>query len=352
MKSKINNFFEFFPFLINKRLNFFLSQIGDLESLLINQNNLKIEKPIFICGQARSGTTAILNLLNNHNDTASFKNKDLPFTKTLFLWNKISKFFYKGLKKKERVHGDGFKVDHNTPEALEELIWRDFLDDYENNGFFNFLEENYSNNKFEIYFLEQIKKVLKIRGNKKRYLSKCNYNIFRLKYIKKIFPESKIIICFRDPIETSLSSVKVHNIFLNLSKQNKYFNERLNMMCHFEFGEHRKTVAKEYTNLNQAEVSDDQYYYLKQWHKIYTMVVNDYKSLKDLIFIDNNTLLQKPDILNNLLDHLELDKKQSFDNVQLYKKSEYDKDLFRNNNLYKLYDQLKFLEQRTLFNNG
>ena len=84
MKSKINNFFEYFPFLINKKLNFFLSQVGDVESLFFNQKNLQIEKPIFICGLARSGTTAILNLLNNHIDTASFENKDLPFIKTLF----------------------------------------------------------------------------------------------------------------------------------------------------------------------------------------------------------------------------------------------------------------------------
>ena len=99
MKSKINNFFEYFPFLINKKLSFFLSQIGDLESLLINQNDLKIEKPIFICGLARSGTTAVLNLLNNHSETGSFENQDLPFIKTLFL-NKINTLFYKGLKQK------------------------------------------------------------------------------------------------------------------------------------------------------------------------------------------------------------------------------------------------------------
>lgn len=351
MKSKINNFFEYFPFLINKKLNFFLSQVGDVESLFFNQKNLKIEKPIFICGLARSGTTAILNLLNNHIDTASFENKDLPFIKTLFFWNKMNNFFYKGIKKKERIHGDGFKVDQNTPEALEELIWRDFLKGYENNGFFSFLDESYSDNKFEKYFIQQIKKILKIRGNKKRYLSKCNYNIFRLKYIKKIFPDSKIIICFRDPIETSLSSIKVHNIFLNLSKENKYFDMRLKMMCHFEFGEYRKSIAGEYSDLNEHNLSNDQYYYLKQWHKIYSMVLNEYKNLKNLIFIDNSTLVHKPNILNNLLNNLDLDKNINLNNAQFSKKNEYDLNLDKNKDLYELYDQLKFLEQKTLFNN-
>ena len=100
MKSKINNFLEYLPFLINKKLSFFLTQIGELENLFFNHKNLQIKKPIFICGLARSGTTAVLNLLNNHSETGSFENQDLPFTKTLFFWDKINTLFYKGLKKR------------------------------------------------------------------------------------------------------------------------------------------------------------------------------------------------------------------------------------------------------------
>ena len=124
------------------------------------------------------------------------------------------------------------------------------------------------------------------------------------------------------------------------------------MMCHFEFGKNRKTVAKELTNFNQDKLSDDQYYYLKQWYKIYAMVLNDYKNLNDLIFIDNNSFFQEPGTLNNLLDNLDLDKKQNFNHIQFQKKNNYDKDLYKNKDLYELYNQLKFLEQKTLFKNG
>ena len=85
---------------------------------------------------------------------------------------------------------------------------------------------------------------MKVRGNKKRYLSKGNYNIFRVKYIKKLFPDSKIIICFRDPIELAISSAKVHQVFLNLSKENLYFDKRLNM-CHYNLV-NLETVAEHY----------------------------------------------------------------------------------------------------------
>ena len=72
MKSKINNFLEYLPFLINKKLSFFLNQIGELENLFFDYKNLNI-KLIFICGLARSGTTAVLNLLNNHSETLFFR---------------------------------------------------------------------------------------------------------------------------------------------------------------------------------------------------------------------------------------------------------------------------------------
>ena len=351
MNSKINNFLEFFPYLVNKKLDFFLSQLGNLEDLIFKEDKSKIEKPIFICGLARSGTTALLNNLYGHKDIGSFEYKDLPFVKTLHFWNQINKFFYKGLKSDERLHGDGIFINQNSPEAIEELIWRNFIKDYEISGFFNFLNEDYENKKLEEYLFKQIKKILKIRGNKTRYLSKGNYNIFRIRYIKKIFPNAKIIICFRDPIETSISSIKVHKKFLDLSKKNKYFDTRLNFMCHFEFGEKRKSVAETYQNSSFKHFNQEQYYYLKQWYKIYEMVLNDYKDLDNIIFINNKTILEKPDFIYNLLNKLELDKKLFSVKKLSLKKNNHDIKNEKNKSLNELYDHLNFLEQKTLFKN-
>ena len=348
MKSKINNFLEYLPFLINKKLSFFLTQIGELENLFSYHKNLQIKKPIFICGLARSGTTAVLNLLNNHSETGSFENQDLPFTKTLFFWNKINFLFYKGLKKKSRIHGDGLLVDQYSPESLEEVIWKDFLEEYHNSGFFNFLVEKYNNKEFENHYSNQIKKILKVRGNKKRYLSKGNYNIFRIKYIKKLFPDSKIIICFRDPVETSISSAKVHQIFLNLSKENLYFDKRLNIMCHYEFGKFRKTVAEHYKNLNNDNFDEQEYYYLKQWHKIYNMVLNEYKNLDDVIFIDNKTFFENPILAKKLLNKLELDENLLTKEISFSRKTKFDDSKKKDSGLYKIYNHLKSLEQKTL----
>ncbi len=348
MKSKINNFLEYLPFLINKKLSFFLTQIGELEDLFYDYKNLQIIKPIFICGLARSGTTAVLNLLNNHSETGSFENQDLPFIKTLFFWNKINTLFYKGLKQKSRIHGDGLMVDQYSPESLEEIIWKDFLEEYNNLGFFNFLDAKYFNKEFENHYIKQIKKILKVRGNKKRYLSKGNYNIFRIKYIKKLFPDSKIIICFRDPIELAISSAKVHQVFLNLSKENLYFDKRLNIMCHYEFGKFRKTVAEHYNNFDNDNFNEQEYYYLKQWHRIYNMVINEYKNLDDVIFIDNKTFFEKPFLIKKLFKKLELEQNFLTEEIFFSRKTKFDDNKKKDSDLYKIYNQLKSLEQKTL----
>ena len=348
MKSKINNFLEYLPFLINKKLSFFLTQIGELEDLFYDYKNLQIIKPIFICGLARSGTTAVLNLLNNHSETGSFENQDLPFIKTLFFWNKINTLFYKGLKQRSRIHGDGLLVDQYSPESLEEIIWKDFLEEYNNFGFFNFLDAKYFNQEFENHYTKQIKKILKVRGNKKRYLSKGNYNIFRVKYIKKLFPDSKIIICFRDPIELAISSTKVHQVFLNLSKENLYFDKRLNIMCHYEFGKFRKTVAEHYNNFDNDNFNEQEYYYLKQWHRIYNMVINEYKNLDDVIFIDNKTFFEKPFLIKKLFNKLELEQNLLTEEIFFSRKTKFDDNKKKDSDLYKIYNQLKSLEQKTL----
>ena len=100
-----------------------------------------------------------------------------------------------------------------SPDAFEELIWRDNLENYDTNGIFKILTDKYENKKFEDFYKTHIKKVLLIRGNKKRYVSKGNYNILRIKYIKKIFPDARFVICFRNPFEMQNQQLMFTKIF-------------------------------------------------------------------------------------------------------------------------------------------
>ena len=349
--NKFSNFSNFFPYYLSSKLDFFFQQVGNFENIITKNEKRVIDRPIFICGLARSGTTTLLDVLNKNNDTASFIYKDLPFFKSLISWNLISDFYYKGVEPFPRYHGDGLKVSPNSPDAFEELIWKEFIQDYNLNGIFQLLFENYENKKFENYYKTQIKKILAIRGNKKRYLSKGNYNILRIKYIKKIFPDAKFIVCFRDPLENAQSALKVHENFKSFSKKNKYFDKILSHLCHFEFGNMRKSFNFSGFNLERESFDDEIFYYVNQWYKIYNIVNKYYSEEKNIIFIDNQTMIDNPKSINIIIKKLGLPEQQI--NLNKYSKKKYDvNNKFMSKKLIDTFLRLKDLETKTLFSNA
>ena len=85
------------------------------------------------------------------------------------------------------------------------------------------------------------------RYKKNIYLSKNNNNILRLSNIIKSFPNSKIIIPFRNPIQQAYSLLNQHKNFLNLQRSNSFINHYMSFLVHHEFGkDHRPFLFKEY----------------------------------------------------------------------------------------------------------
>ena len=111
----------------------------DFESKNISPSS-ETENHIFITGLARAGTTILLNALYKSNIFASLSYADMPFVLAPNLWSKIS-FIKKDLDLKERAHGDGIKVSKESPEAFEEVFWKTFAEENDDE-----LEE-----KFRVY---------------------------------------------------------------------------------------------------------------------------------------------------------------------------------------------------------
>ena len=86
----------------------------------------------------------------------------------------------KDLDFKERAHGDGIKISSESPEAFEEVFWKTFADE----------EEEELAEKFRIYVRNIMHKY-----KKKRYLSKNNQNIRRLELISSIFTHFRPLHC-------------------------------------------------------------------------------------------------------------------------------------------------------------
>ena len=304
------------PYLIVDKLPFLTNLFHNFENLLLrNKLNRKIVKPVFVTGLARSGSTIITHILNHHLDLGSFLYKDLPFIENPYLWSFFNKIFYVGIKNKERVHGDNLIVGPNSPDPFEEIIWKKNLKKNYLNCKTQFLSKKFSNKILETKLKENINKILYVRGKKRRYLSKGNYNITRIEYILKLFPDAKIIICIRQPCIQSISLTKVHKRFLNLSKRNKYLKKQLSILGHHEFGQYRKAIYIDKQNfkriMNCWKKKEDYLGYLFQWNGIYKLVLKKYlsnaKTSANILLVDNDMLVNKPKKqIKNILNFCEL----------------------------------------------
>ncbi|MCB9964174.1 MAG: sulfotransferase [Rhodospirillales bacterium] len=72
----------------------FLDKIWGSETKLLTYDTISvsIDKPIFITGLARSGTTILLEILASHPDISTHKYKDYPFVHTNYFWDTLRKF--------------------------------------------------------------------------------------------------------------------------------------------------------------------------------------------------------------------------------------------------------------------
>ena len=78
------------------------------------------------------------------------------------------------------------------------------------------------------------------------------------------------------------------------------------------------------------------------------MVINEYKNLDDVIFIDNKTFFEKPFLIKKLFNKLELEQNLLTEEIFFSRKTKFDDNKKKDSDLYKIYNQLKSLEQKTL----
>jgi hypothetical protein len=236
----------------------------DVESSVISTNKTE-DNHVFVSGLARSGTTILLNAIYKSNEFSSLSYKDMPFVLAPNLWSKLS-FGQKDIELVDRAHGDGIKVSIKSPEAFEEVFWMSFAEHDED-----------TKEKFKNYV-----KLINQKYYKKRYLSKNNQNIRRIELISNIFPNSKILIPFRNPIQHAYSLLTQHKRFINDSKKDNFISNYMKWIGHTEFGPnyipiHDKNLSfKDDLSIN---------HWLEQWYLTYKNCYENLKSKDNLYLI-------------------------------------------------------------------
>ncbi len=201
-----------------------------------NVDRKEFHHPVFISGLARAGTTILMKIFYETGMFRSLTYRDMPFVLMPGIWKRISKPFYRYENEKERAHGDGIMVNFDSPEAFEEVFWRVFsADDY---IYKDRLTPSSPNEGVIRQFRQFVGQVISSaeKPDQGRYLSKNNNNILRLGSIRRAFPNSLIIVPFRDPVQHSISLFLMHKKFCEAHEKDFFSRNYMKWLGHHEFG--------------------------------------------------------------------------------------------------------------------
>ena len=239
----IVKFFHQFSFLANV--------VHTVETFQLKKKveNTNIDRPIFITGLARAGTTITLEMLNKHPNVAAHRYLHMVLPYTPHWTQNIANYVPIIMKTPvERVHKDRIAVTRDSPEAVEEIFWQKYFPNTHDEKSSNILDKTVINPQFEAFYREHLKKLL-INRKVTRYLAKNNYNIARMEYLQKLFPDVKFIIIVRNPFDHIASLAKQDGVLKELEHDDPRLLDWTKIIGHREFG-----TAKVCINFNNLKI--------------------------------------------------------------------------------------------------
>lgn len=271
--------------------NFVGETLFDVERLLFSPDITSEKSHLFVAGLARAGTTVLMRTLYENGKFTSLTYRDMPFILAPNLWRKIAGFSRQDTEMKERAHGDGLKINYDSPEALEEVFWRTFCgSDYiKKNGLIPMTADNEILDKFKAF-------VGLILNNTPDncYLSKNNNNILRLDSIARAFPNALIIVPFRDPLQQALSLLNQHKKFLKKHSDDAFAKKYMTWLAHHEFGADHRPFLFDGTNEDEKNTQDLSYW-LTIWINTYSYLMNNLPP--QAVFLSYENLCDKTELV-------------------------------------------------------
>ncbi|HEU0222423.1 MAG TPA: sulfotransferase [Paracoccaceae bacterium] len=195
-------------------------------------------RPVFVTSLARAGTTMVLELLHRLPEFASTTYRDMPFVLAPMLWARVSGRFRRQAGLRERAHGDGVAIGYDSPEGFEEVFWKAFWPGHyrgERIGHWQAADVNAEATEF---LGRHMRKIIALRRPGQpgaRYLSKNNTNIARLALLPRMFPDARILVILREPLEHARSLHRQHANFVDLQRE-PFAARYMDDIGHYEFG--------------------------------------------------------------------------------------------------------------------
>lgn len=216
--------------------------LADLDDAMAGRRlrELPLDRPVFISGLPRAGTTLLLEQVVAAGGFGSHLYRDMPFVLTPWLWNRLGGGT-RQVPRHERAHGDGMDIDLNSPEALEEVVWLPFWRNRYLSDRIRTWDPAKAHPEFLAFFTRHLRKIALLRGAT-RYCSKNNLTIARTGWIRRHVPEAVLIIPFRTPLHHASSLLEQHRNFLDLHQRDRFAREYMRAIGHFDFGDNLAPV--------------------------------------------------------------------------------------------------------------
>jgi hypothetical protein len=277
---QVSGSMAFFSWLICEHPNFW-QKVGRMETSVVEDSleSVTIDKPVYVSGLARSGSTILLEILAQVPGVVSHTYKDFPPVFTPYAWNKLLGQIASGeAKPAERAHKDGILVTQDSPEAMEEPLWMSFFPQAHDPSQSNVISAGDPDNGFSDFYPAHIRKLLAVSGGG-RYLAKANYQITRFEYLLGLFPDARFVVPVRAPVAHIASLVKQHDLFARGQRANERARQHLRRVGHCEFGLDR-TPINTGNNERTAEIlqhwerGEELAGWAKYWDQIYAYLLD------------------------------------------------------------------------------
>jgi hypothetical protein len=213
--------------------------LGNLESLMLSRSlaTQRVDRPVYICGLPRAGTTITLQMLSEHPDVVTHKYADFLMPYMPWVWNKVFPHIPVDAMRKPvpRIHRDRIEVTRDSAEMGEEILWEHFFPQVHDESKESVLDASTSNPAFERFYREHLCKLALVRG-RSRYVSKAIMCVVRMQYLRKLFPDARFLLYIRNPIDHVASLIKQDKIWAEIEKSDPRQIEIIELTGHHEFG--------------------------------------------------------------------------------------------------------------------
>ncbi|MBV9719487.1 MAG: sulfotransferase [Candidatus Eremiobacteraeota bacterium] len=213
--------------------------LGNFESLMLARSlaRQRVDRPVYICGLPRAGTTITLQMLSEHPDVGTHKYADFLMPYMPYVWNKVFPRIPVDAMRKPvpRIHRDRIEVTRDSAEMGEEILWEHFFPQIHDESDYSVLDGTTSNPTFERFYSEHLRKLALVRG-RSRYVSKAIMCVVRMQYLRKLFPDARFLLYVRNPVDHVASLIKQDRIWAEIERDDPRQIEIIELTGHHEFG--------------------------------------------------------------------------------------------------------------------